>query len=289
MLAATYRWVEEQVELMLNLATSTHPKTFLRDCLNDPFGIAQHWKRKVQVQLINRSAYSVAEKDEDSDISGLCMQPEQTVDGKYHLIVNQCGYLPRDYFTLLHELGHYLQRTDDELIIRRTIFNNIAMSKEAEEAACNLFASKALMPDELIAEIGDFHKASTATTLYTRSQASRPAVARRIAALLDNGWVTILDPTNSLKVRAFADDHREYGLPLELELRAVERFREQEQSKKRLEEYTFTDSYTAQEEHDTKIHQVNVSIAPSWSGRRNTFMYIIVNEGMKSDSSMHEG
>ena len=206
MLESTHRWVDRQVEGMLATASGMHPDSFVKDCLSNPFRIALHWSDQVAVQRVKPTVRDSRNRDdEDIEVSGLCVPPARTGDGLYHLIVNECDYPPRNYFTLLHELGHYLQRTDTELAINLFMFDDAATAKEAEEAACNRFASKALLPDSyiegLLAERSLdaifakdlFEIGRRRTSTKSHAGVSRHVVIRRLADFLpETGFISLI-------------------------------------------------------------------------------------------------
>lgn len=247
MLGSTYQWVEAQVSEMLETAARMH-HDFPDDCLSDPFRIAQHWENQITVRRIKAYGHGHRQKatDESADTgpAGFCEPPEQTDDdGRYRLVINECKYRPRNNFTLLHELGHYLQHVDLDLWSRLYSFDDKATAKEAEETACNLFASKALMPDYLIDRVREGQwKADVAAKLYPMVRASRPAVVRRIAPLLQPGaWLTMLNRDETLNVRAYSNWSQEYGDLLDMEKAALRRFRKSHKSGFGIEEQTFVD------------------------------------------------
>lgn len=268
---STYQWVVEQVEGMLATAMRIH-QDFQDDCLHDPFQIPRHWDDRVIVRRNKQNSDEAASTDDNTDPAGFCVCSEQS-GGRYLLVVNECGYPPRDYFTLLHELGHYLQHTDLDLWMRLYVFDDKATAKEAEETACNLFASKALMPDYLIDRVRENSwKADVAAKLYQLVRASRPAVVRRIAPLLPSGaWLTMVDrEQDEMKVRAYSNWSQEYGDLLDVERLALRRFRKGHTGNSTIAEQTFTDV-----SGKDRQGRYTISVALSPSSTQQPFWFIL--------------
>ena len=99
----------------------------------------------------------------------------------------------RRQFTALHELGHHLQRTDEDLgeaVIGADDYERF------EDAACDAFASQILIPDDLVTGIVDSRgpTASDVVALFQQSSASRAACCVRAAAALTGlGTVVLFD------------------------------------------------------------------------------------------------
>lgn len=104
----------------------------------------------------------------------------------------------RRQFTVLHELGHHLQQTDEDL-------GQAALdqpdSEEFEDAACDVFASRILLPDELVAAHIPFRgpTADGIAGLFAASSASRAACCVRAAQQLRSaGCVVLLDESGTV-------------------------------------------------------------------------------------------
>lgn len=273
-----YQWAENQVAIMLKTAVLMH-SDFPKDCRDDPFGITSHWVdqltvRRVKQMSSHQSSTDNDDDDDDTSPAGLCIPPEQSGDGRYLLVVNECDYSPRNYFTLLHELGHYLQRTSLDLWSNLFAFDDRATAKEAEEFACNLFASKALMPDSLFAKfMAGRWTAEAAALAYKESRASRPAAVRRVALLLPKGsWLTLIDPnTDTMKIRAHANGINEYKTsPLDIELLALRKFHDTYRGNSVIVEQTFTDL------SGNDLHgRYTISVALSPSSKDEPFWFIM--------------
>ncbi|MFC4943792.1 ImmA/IrrE family metallo-endopeptidase [Pseudonocardia sp. GCM10023141] len=97
----------------------------------------------------------------------------------------------RRAFTALHEFGHHLQRTNLDLAER--LLEHPA-EEELEEAACQVFASRVLLPDALVSPITPSRgpDATTVAEFYSRSNASRAACCVRAAELLTGGGAVVL-------------------------------------------------------------------------------------------------
>lgn len=158
---ATYlKAVDDQVRLMLAKANAMHPE-FEEDCLTAPGLIKDHWIDEVRFEYVSRIADSTLRADAStmyddggrlgSDLLGL-FSPAigRRKVNRIQVQWRRGEFTPRRNFTLLHELGHYLQQTDDELAKRICIISSMNYEKRFEEDSCNRFASKALLPDELM-------------------------------------------------------------------------------------------------------------------------------------------
>lgn len=118
------------------------------------------------------------------------------------LIVTESMSRRRQQFTLLHELGHHIQKTD--IALGTTIVEH--REPEAfEDACCDAFAARVLLPDDLV----DAHTADggptvgTATELFETSNASRAAICVRLAGRLESpGAVIVLDPAGTVTFAA---------------------------------------------------------------------------------------
>lgn len=97
----------------------------------------------------------------------------------------------RRAFTALHEFGHHLQRTD--LDLAEQLLDHPA-EEELEEAACQVFASRVLLPDALVTPLTPSRgpDASTIAEFYARSNASRAACCVRAAELLTSSGAVVL-------------------------------------------------------------------------------------------------
>ena len=94
----------------------------------------------------------------------------------------------RQHFTLLHELGHHLQQTDPGL--GEGVFE--AEDTEAfEDAACDAFAARVLIPDAMVAESvsSEGLTIGSALALHSGTNASRAAICVRLAAELSTPGV----------------------------------------------------------------------------------------------------
>ncbi|RBY81690.1 hypothetical protein DQ238_06605 [Geodermatophilus sp. TF02-6] len=113
----------------------------------------------------------------------------------------------RRQFTALHELGHHLQKHDSRLAI--AVRRQPADKEAFEDAACDMFASLVLLPDEVLALRADGRSPSAADVvdLFERTQASRAACCVRIAEQLGtHGVVTVLDSTGTVSFAAAHGD-----------------------------------------------------------------------------------
>lgn len=109
----------------------------------------------------------------------------------------------RRQFTVLHELGHHLQKHDARLAL--AVRRQPADREAFEDAACDMFASFVLIPDTVLCPRADGRSPSAADVvdLFDRTQASRAACCVRIAEQLGtHGVVTVLDSTGTVSFAA---------------------------------------------------------------------------------------
>lgn len=126
------------------------------------------------------------------------------------LIVAESMSRRRQQFTALHELGHHIQKTDLELG-ERVLKHRDAVN--FEDSCCDGFAAKLLLPDDLVNGIVDPRgpTAADAVQLFEASNASRAAVAVRLAQLLKGpGVIAVLDEDS---VVTFAAAHGDFFPP----------------------------------------------------------------------------
>lgn len=118
------------------------------------------------------------------------------------LVVTESMSRRRQQFTLLHELGHHLQRTD--IGLGTTVVEH-RDPEVFEDACCDAFAARILLPDALV----DVHisdrgpTAQSAVELFNASNASRAAISVRLAGrLTPAGVVAVLDETGTVTFAA---------------------------------------------------------------------------------------
>ncbi|MCX4826852.1 ImmA/IrrE family metallo-endopeptidase [Streptomyces sp. NBC_01142] len=170
----------KQAEAMLGVLLQRHPGT-LPGLQQDPLDELDRWS-EVQVSL-----------EPESGESGRC-----SVAGSYQhqtrpptLVVGTARSRRRRGFTALHELGHHLQKTDTGL------GNNLFARQDSEafeEAACDAFAARILLPDLHIAESvrRSGPTAPDAVEMFQASRASREACCVRASQYLPGGGAVVL-------------------------------------------------------------------------------------------------
>lgn len=231
--AEFHRAVGEQANRMVELARAMHPE-FMQDCITDPDRLAEHWHDDVRIRFVEslvdselrHDNYVFYENDEGNgsfnDLLGLFspafgrrrihrIQVQyrniDRKDDRARVLRGRTRYPMRRYFTILHELGHYLQQTDDELAERLMSISSINYNKCFEEGACNKFASLSLLPDEYMREhcrtlrrftaknVADFFKSDQRRGTHKICRVSRQAVTRRFADFLPESGYTALART----------------------------------------------------------------------------------------------
>ncbi len=119
------------------------------------------------------------------------------------LAVAEAASAGRRAFTVLHELGHHLQRTETALM--GLLLEQPDDGLMLEEAACDAFAADVLLPADLVDRFID-HRGPTGpqvVDLWHASTASRAAVCVRAAQRLASpGHVVLLDPDGAVSFAA---------------------------------------------------------------------------------------
>lgn len=113
----------------------------------------------------------------------------------------------RQAFTALHELGHHLQKNDIDLAV--AVRSQPADITDFEDAACDAFVGRVLIPDTLLPapDLGRSPSAADVVTLFDRTQASRAACCVRIAERLSgHGVIALLDNTGQVAFAAGRGD-----------------------------------------------------------------------------------
>lgn len=107
------------------------------------------------------------------------------------LLVTESLSRRRRAFTALHEFGHHLQQTDLDL---GAVLLDHTADQQLEEAACQVFASRVLLPDALVGPLTPQRgpDATTVAAYYNISNASRAACCVRAAELLVGGGAVVL-------------------------------------------------------------------------------------------------
>lgn len=161
-------------------------------------------RRPGAAALLSHDPISELETWEDVDIERIESIPDQEgceVAGSYRrtpqgavLTIVRALSAARERFTVLHELGHYIQRTNR--VTARSLAAEPSRDRQLEERACDEFAARILLPDETVS----LHIAASGSTaasvvrLMRSVSASRSAccvsAARRIPA---PGHVLLLD------------------------------------------------------------------------------------------------
>lgn len=169
-----------QADAMLTVVEQLHPGALVA-LRKDPLAELRNWP-EVQVSLIP-----------EMDGGGRC-----SVTGSYQdhtrpptLVVSTSKSHLRRGFTGLHELGHHLQKTDP--MLGQRLFTQ-RDSEAFEEAACDAFAARVLLPeDQIVGRINPRGPtAPDVVEMFQRFQASREACCVRAAEYLTGAGVVVL-------------------------------------------------------------------------------------------------
>lgn len=118
------------------------------------------------------------------------------------LVVTESMSRRRQQFTLLHELGHHIQKTNISLGTRVVEHRE---PEAFEDACCDAFAAQILLPDDLVnSHISDQGPTvDTALELFESSNASRSAICVRLANRLQSpGAVGVIDKDGTVTFAA---------------------------------------------------------------------------------------
>lgn len=164
---------------------------------SDPVSELAAWSQ-VDLRLLHE------DRDLEATVEGAAGAPRCSVAGTYYpatrdqlptIAVVRSMSGARDAFTVLHEFGHHIQRTDDDLIDALGDLDP-DLSVVVEDAVCDHLASSILIPDETVARVVGTRgpTAPEVVELHSRTGASRAAVCVRAAQLLQRpGHVLLLD------------------------------------------------------------------------------------------------
>jgi hypothetical protein len=111
----------------------------------------------------------------------------------------------RRSFTVLHELGHHLQK--NYIPLARAVRSQPADTDAFEDAACDEFAARVLIPDRNLAAVFTDRSPTAAALaqLFEETQASRAACCARVVDYLGtSGVVAVIDRTGRVR---FARGH----------------------------------------------------------------------------------
>jgi Zn-dependent peptidase ImmA (M78 family) len=159
---------------MLTVVERLHPGALLT-LREDPLAELQSWP-EIQVSLVP-----------DSGDGGRCSVTDSYQDHTQPptLAVGMSRSLRRRGFTGLHELGHHLQQTD--LVLAQHLFT-YQDSEAFEEAACDAFAARVLLPDdEMMSRISPADRPQRMSSKYSRD--SRHLGKHAVCGPLSISWV----------------------------------------------------------------------------------------------------
>lgn len=185
-----------QVEIMLRELERRSPGA-LEDLRGDPISWLQSWS-EVDLRLLGPRPDIPADS------------PRCDVEGGYRAtaLIPRIGIgrstPARMNFTALHELGHHLQRTTDELVDNLGVRDDVG--EALEEAACDAFAAAVLIPDQIASDVlGDATPAATdVAALWARLPAvSRQAIVVRASKNLQtDGHIVLLTEEGVVEICA---------------------------------------------------------------------------------------
>ena len=172
-----------QAERILEVLDRERPGTRKR-LQEDPLGELGLWQ-DIQVVMVPDSR-----ADERCSVAGGYVHTTTPPT----LTVTKSTSARRRGFTALHELGHHLQKNDVDLAV--AVRAQRADFADFEDAACDAFAARVLIPDSLLTASvsGRSPVAADVVDLFEYSKASRAACCVRVAErLAGHGVITLLD------------------------------------------------------------------------------------------------
>lgn len=178
---------------------AAHDPQRLQSLREDPLGTVGAWP-EISLQWEERRAGG----------SGCSVDGWYSRDGTIHLV--RGGNSERLHFTACHELGHHLQRRHPDVALALAQYNDQDPQRKLEDRICDTFASRVLIPDEALPEVGRLGPtASDVIAVYEATRASRAACVVRLADELDHeGWVILAAPDGEIIFAAAA--HQEFRL-----------------------------------------------------------------------------
>ena len=202
--------VRRRAELTARIAEN-HFHGFAELACRDPFALSELCAAEVDVEVV---PYSDGIVTEGSGYTGLCVKDADPAMIKIAAGRNQ----RRKNFTLMHEFGHYLQRYSSEIDgtpieLEKAICLTMEHGEDYEEWVCDAFASRTLLPDDLVdlLVIGA-PDAQDAARLFMSCQGSREVVARRVLDGMGKGsFVSVIYRNGRVGSRRYSDGTVERG------------------------------------------------------------------------------
>ena len=202
--------VRRRAELTARIAEN-HFHGFADLACRDPFALSELCADEVDVEVV---PYSDGIVTEGGGYTGLCVKDTDPAMIKIAAGRNQ----RRKNFTLMHELGHYLQRYSGEIDgtpieLEKAICLTMEHGEDYEERVCDAFASQSLLPDDLVdlLVIGA-PDAQDAARLFMSCQGSREVVARRVLdGMGDGSFVSVIYKNGRVGSRRYSDGTVERG------------------------------------------------------------------------------
>jgi len=122
----------------------------------------------------------VYEEDLDNNLAGFIIR--ESADAPVEVYLNSNDSALRRRFTLAHELGHYIQRGDDEALGFVDKRSELAMSgADPQERWANAFAAELLMPAAIVKKY--WAEGESADALAQKFQVSNAAINVRLSSL----------------------------------------------------------------------------------------------------------
>lgn len=179
------------VQQMLSLLKAREGVS-LETVRQDPLGWLTEWA-EVEVFDLERPGI---ESDQRCDVDGLY----RGEDTPPRIGIAFSDTQQRMNFTALHELGHHIQMTDDDLV--NALIDRPDGGNALEEAACDSFAAAILIPEAIASTVlgAGTPSAESVTKLWTTlGTASRSAVAIRALRQIDgDGHVVVLNANGGI-------------------------------------------------------------------------------------------
>lgn len=184
-----------QSDEILYYAAQTYGEGYLQACATSPQGMLAARFRTLDPHLDIRYVQHDPNQpqagfEDTTTMSGLYTPPE-TDDDDAIIQVNASQTEERMNFTFLHELGHYLQHHDLDLLSNLFDIDDEEHAKNVEEMSCDMFAAHSLVPTGLVYDT--VPTAQALTRLHGRLRASLLVVCRRFAEVKHQTILTVAD------------------------------------------------------------------------------------------------
>lgn len=227
-------WTLRRIDRMIHLMQNGQPVDNFDKLRLHPERLEARWKDRFTVRHISGNDHSIQDESYvGDDIAGYYHPSDENTGQLPTITIRDSGSKRRDFFTLLHEIGHHLQNTDPELASEIFNIDNEAEAKQLEEIACDRFAGRFLVPERILDESMQSSGADVTQicAIYRRTKASYEVIIRQLIAarMIDRrSVISIINVTDSNGTLGTANRFDAYGFrrrnetPSSMERRAIQ-------------------------------------------------------------------